>query len=190
MSSLLSLVHTRPLVLTNTCDALTNTQHSSFPPITHRRPQTQKKNLETNQNGFLPRLGRLSIWRGVVWRCWQWPFHHKFSVSRSVYHSHTEGKHVLLHYIMCLFIIHKFLLQAASQNNASFYGKLGSRNKSKVWHSGFCGKQRGNAQGWVYKILSGNISFSPAPPTLFLNNTSVEQTEHARNIMYNLVLST
>ena len=34
--------------------------------------------------------------------------------------------------IMCLFIIHKFLLQAASQNNASFYDKLGSRNKSKV----------------------------------------------------------
>ena len=44
MSSLLSLVHTRPLVLTNTCDALTNTQHSSFPPqTTNTRGELRKK---------------------------------------------------------------------------------------------------------------------------------------------------
>ena len=60
MSSLLSLVHTRPLVLTNTCDALTNTQHNSFPPLTTDHKH-KEKNLETNKNGFLPRLGRLSV---------------------------------------------------------------------------------------------------------------------------------
>ena len=88
--------------------------------------------------------------------------------------------------IMCLFIIHKFLLPAASQNNASFYDKLGSRNKSKVWQSGFCGKQRGNAQGWVYKILSGNeCFFGSNQSTVFLNNIWWQLKMH---IMYILVL--
>ena len=98
MSSLLSLVHTHPPGPDQHMRC--SDQHSTlqFPPA-HHRPQTQKKNLETNQNGFLPRLGWLSVWRWVYKPCRQWPFRYKFAVSRGVYHSHTEGKkHVLLHY--------------------------------------------------------------------------------------------
>ena len=41
------------------------------------------------KNGFLPRLGQLSIWRGVDWK---WPDRHQFTVPRSFHYAHTEGK--------------------------------------------------------------------------------------------------
>ena len=69
---------------------LTNTQHSSVSPLTaHHWPQTQEEKRNISKNGFLPRLGQLSIWRGVDWK---WPDRHQFTVPRSFHYAHTEGK--------------------------------------------------------------------------------------------------
>ena len=139
----------RLLLLTNI-----NTPVSPWSPVT-----TNTTKEEQRENEFLPRTDQLSIiwlWRGI--RSSQWPVCHQFTVSRSVHYAHTKGTKTDTN---ALFIIHiKLLFEAASQNNAGVYDKLGSRNKSKVWLRGFCEKQRGNAQGRVYKILSGNV-FSP-----------------------------